>query len=151
MGCTLIYCICSMCVHIRGIDYDYGLHLYTRKGVVLVVRLLVHHSCQKKIKGKGLHIKDFHSKLDMWQKKKEKTNVKRLGMYKCKRWIWWENPGEVVGIEPRWWHGMVAGFGGLTNMGMGIPSYGGYTWAYGVGWSMISIHIYGYDLEGTMG
>ena len=53
----------STWVQTGGIDYDYGLHLYTIKGVVVVVvRLLVHHSCLKNVnvsKGKWLHVKDF--------------------------------------------------------------------------------------------
>lgn len=72
-------CTYTTWVHIRGIDYDYGLHLYTRKGVVLVVRLLVHHSCQKKIKGKGLHIKDFPFQIGHVTKEEGKNKCKKVG------------------------------------------------------------------------
>lgn len=42
-----------------------------------------------------------------------------VGEYKRTRWVWWEKPREVACHE------------GLTNIGMGVRTYRGYTWVWG--------------------
>ena len=82
---------------------------------------------------------------------KEETNVKRVATTSAKECSSKENLDEVVGMEPRWQHGMPHWGGGhddkswrFTSMSMDICTYGGYARALGayggmVAWSWIDL------------